>query len=200
MDIFIVLCAWEKEPIILLTTYSSWKRLFLKPEFSPPCMWLQWCCAPFVWGDWQQRNMASLVNDVWLWLGVDLSPKLNLHRSFLCLSPLPTARHFCFHMADFSGNTLIFVAFGVGSRVCCSCQVFSLRLTRAPKLNCSVISCHPPPKKKNSPHPIFACNVKLYRWVHLVGIIFCLLYIHVSQWQTTTIPLKHNHLNPLESR
>lgn len=62
----------------------------------------------------------------------------------LSFSLLPTARHFCFHMADFSGNTLIFVAFGVGSRVCCACQVFSLRLSPAPKLNCSVISCHPP--------------------------------------------------------
>ncbi len=44
--------------------------------------------------------------------------------SSLNLSLLPTARHFCFHMADFSGNTLIFVAFGVGSRVCCACQIF----------------------------------------------------------------------------
>lgn len=44
--------------------------------------------------------------------------------SSLSLSSLPTARHFCFHMADFSGNTLIFVAFGVGSRVCCAYKVF----------------------------------------------------------------------------
>lgn len=57
---------------------------------------------------------------------------------------LPIARHFCFHMADFSGNILIFVAFGVGNKVCCACQVFWLWLTPAPKLNCSVISCHPP--------------------------------------------------------
>lgn len=100
-------------------------------------------------GTEQQKDMSSSVSVLWLWLRVDLSPKLNFHSSLplfssLNLSPLPTARHFCFHMADFSGNTLIFVAFGVGSKVCCACQVFSLRLTPAPKLNCSVISCHPP--------------------------------------------------------
>lgn len=95
-----------------------------------------------------RNKMSSSVSVLWLWLHVDLSPKLNFHSSLPLLSslnlpPLPTARHFCFHMADFSGNTLIFVAFGVGSRVCCACQVFSLQLTPAPKLNCSVISCHP---------------------------------------------------------
>lgn len=63
--------------------------------------------------------------------------------------PLFTARHFCFHMVDFSGNTLIFVAFGVGSRVCCACKVlflffffFKALLTPVPKLNCALISRH----------------------------------------------------------
>lgn len=73
-------------------------------------------------GAGQHKYMSSLVSVLWLWLRVDLSPKLNFHSSLLLLSslnlsPLPTARHFCFHIADFSGNTLIFEAFGVGSRV-----------------------------------------------------------------------------------
>lgn len=110
-------------------------------------------------------HFTSPLNNPWLQLHVDLSPKFNFHGSLppspsLNLTSLPTARHFCFHMANFSGNTLIFVAFGVGSRVCCACQVFLLRLTPAPKLNCLVISCHPhhPPR-----HSVFANNVKFHR-------------------------------------
>lgn len=99
----------------------------------------------------------------------------------LSFSLLPTARHFCFHMADFSGNTLIFVAFGVGSRVCCACQVFSLWLSPAPKLNCSVISCHPPLNHLSIPYLQIMSNFNCCVWrgkkkSHPVSFTFCVAH------------------------
>lgn len=99
----------------------------------------------------------SLLSAPWLWLVVDLSPKLNflLPTASPCC-PLPAT--FVFIWPTSQGTHSYLWLSRPGSRVRCACQAFSLWLSPAPKLNCSVTSCHP--GSTTSPSPLSQTQVK----------------------------------------
>lgn len=104
-------------------------------------------CACDCVGKWQQNYMSSWVSVPWLWLCVDLSPKLNLYSSpsppsasLRC--PLPGT--FVFTWPTSQGTRSYLWLLGLAAECAAPVNFFSLRLTPAPKLNYSVISCHPP--------------------------------------------------------
>lgn len=103
----------------------------------------------------------------WLWLTVDLSPKLNflLPMASPCC-PLPAT--FVFIWPTSQGTHSYLWLSGPGSRVRCACQAFSLWLSPAPKLNCSVTSCHP--GSTTSPLPLAnPSQVSLCPWAGRAG-------------------------------
>lgn len=103
---------------------------------------------------WQGEATPSLLSTPWLWTRQWPLTQIKRPRS-----SLPTASPCCTLPATFvfvwptsQGTHSYLWLSGPGSRVRCACQAFSLWLSPAPKLNCSVTSCHP--GSTTSPSPL----------------------------------------------
>lgn len=109
------------------------------------------------------RDMSSSVSVLWLWLHVDLSPKLNLH-SPLPLLPQPLSAAHCQALLFSHGRLLREHAHICGFR---GWQQSVLRLSSFftptyPSTQIELFSHFLSSPPQPPPHPIFASNVKFY--------------------------------------